>query len=753
MKSVFTIVLSLMITCFFSCEPAGVKSPGTEPAEEVPTESIDTELIYEPGGMWMPQQIADIHGGTLKKMGLEIDPEVFADPLEFPLNAIVHLGGCSGSFVSQDGLVITNYHCAKGYLQYNSSEGNNLLHEGFKAENRDREVFAGPTARIYVTTAVTDVTERVLEGIKDISDDLERYKVIEQRKKELTKEFEAANPYSRCDVVSFYGGGKFYVITRMEIKDVRLVYSPHRGIGEFGGDIDNWMWPRHTGDFSFIRAYVAPDGTPAEYSKENIPFKPKAFLKIAKEGFKPGDLAFVVGYPGSTERLKTAVETEFDVDWNMPYLVQLYQKIINVLHETAGDDETLNIKAASMLAGLENTKKKFTGVLEGVRKKDLVNEKYKNEKQLQDWINSDNDRKNKYGSVIEEIDALLKEYYKSREKDLLTRLTGNISLLKSAVKIVRMAEERPKADLERDPDYQERNWQRLEQEEVQFQQKYSRELGTAILKLLLSESAALPGDKRPEILAHISGSNDISETDIGNYLNDIFGKSDLENMETRTLLLKNATTEELQQSDDGIIQLALKLSPLLEDIKERGKRLSGALVLLEPFYFEALNEYNSGNIAPDANNTIRVSFGTVRGFKPSTEAGEYYPYTKIWEMVEKWAKNQGQHPFDAPASIIDAVQEQRFKGYVPEDIGQLPVNLLTDLDITGGNSGSPTLNNKCEFAGIAFDGNIEGVASDLVFLPELTRAIHVDVRYILWILDQVENMDYLLDEMGVEAKH
>ena len=748
MKSCITVALSLLITCLISCQTPGIKSE-----RENSTKSVNDELVYEPGGMWMPQQIAYTHAETLKRMGLEIDPQVFANPLEFPLNAIVHLGGCSASFISPEGLIITNYHCVKGYLQYNSSEGNNLLHTGFKANNRGEEISAGPTARVYVTTAVTDVTDRVLEGITEIEDDLERYKVIERHRKELTKEFEDANPHSRCDVISFYGGGEFYVITRLEIKDVRLVYAPHRGIGEFGGDIDNWMWPRHAGDFSLLRAYVAPNGTPVEYSEENVPFKPKAFLKIAKEGFKPGDLAFVVGYPGSTERLTTAVETEFDVDWNMPYRIQLYQKLIDVLHETAGDDETLNIKAAGMLFGLENAKKNFIGVLEGVRKKDLVKEKFKNEKKLQDWINSNSDRQAKYGYVINEINALLKQYYESREEDLMTRQIGRVSLLNSAVNIVRMAEERPKPDLERDPDYQERNWQRLEQSEVQIQQSYSRKLSISILKLLLSESATLPEKNRPEILAYMFGKGYISELEFENYLNNLFSKSELENVEIRTQLLKNATTEELQQSDDSIIQLALKLSPLLEDIKERDKRLSGALVLLSPLYFEALNKYNSGNLAPDANNTIRISFGTVRGFKPDPEAKEYYPFTKIWEMVEKWGRYQGKHPFDAPDAIIDAVQKRQYNGYVPEDIGQVPVNVLTDLDITGGNSGSATLNSRGEFAGIAFDGNIEGVASDLVFLPELTRAIHVDVRYILWILDKLENADHLLDEMGIEAKY
>lgn len=744
------LIFPLILTLFISCQTTSNK-----PMSSATKMGMDDELIYEPGGMWMPQQIAGIHAGTLKKMGLEIDPEVFANPLEFPLNAIVHLGGCSASFISPDGLVITNYHCVKGYLQYNSTTEHNYLHTGFMANSREEEISAGPTARVYVTTAITDVTERVLKGTAELDDDLERFELIELRKKELTKEFEDANPNSRCDVVSYYGGGEFYVITRMEIKDVRLVYAPHRGIGEFGGDIDNWMWPRHTGDFSLLRAYVAPDGTPAPYSEDNVPFEPKAFLTIAKEGYKEGDLAFVVGYPGSTERLTTAMETQFDVDWSMPYSIELYQKFIDTLHETAGDNEDLNIKAARLFAGLENVKKNYQGVLEGAEKKNIVEEKFKKEESLQKWIASSPERKAMYGSVIDEINALLDEYYETREQDLMVRLMGSgyfSPLLSSGVKIVRMAEERPKPDLERDPSYQERNWQRLEQGEMQMQQTYSRELSEAMLKLILRESIALPDEKRPAILSAFFDDADISEMDIDAAVKQLFDGSKLEDAERRVKLLKNATTGELQQSDDSIIQLALKLSPMLEEIKEKGERLSGAIVLLRPRYFEALNDYLGGNLAPDANSTIRISYGTVRGFKPTPESEEYFPFTKVWEMAEKWGKNKGEWPFDAPKEIIDAMQDERFEGYVPDDVGQVPVNVLTDLDITGGNSGSATLNSKAEFAGIAFDGNIEGVASDLVFLPDLTRAIHVDVRYILWILDAVEHADHLLKEMGVEPQ-
>jgi hypothetical protein len=744
MRKTFIIATIFCLLCLFSCRP---ESPQTADVEEA--------LIYEPGGMWLPQQVAEIHGDTLKKMGLKIDPEVFSDPLQFPLNAIISLGGCSASFISPDGLIITNYHCVRGYLQYNSTKDNNLLHTGFLAKNRNQEILASPTARVYVTTAVIDVTDRMLEGIDKIDDDLERYSELEAREKAIVKEFEEAHPDSRCQVANFYGGGQYYVIVRLEIRDVRLVYAPHRGIGEFGGDIDNWMWPRHTGDFSLLRAYVGKDGKPADYSVDNVPFKPKAYLRVSKEGYKSGDLAFVIGYPGSTERLTTALETRFEIDQNLPRRIDLFQTYIDAVHETAGDDKDLEIKASRILSGLENSKKNSIGVLEGARKKDIVGEKIQKEKELQKWIRADSERKEQYGTVIQEIDKLFEEHHESWEGNMLVRFMGSrffSPLAGSAVTIVRMAQERPKPDNERDPAYQERNWRQLEQQQVSLQRTYSRELEVTMLVTTIAEALKLPDKERPKILGDLFGGEHLSEEGIRQKVNALFDGSKMENREYRLNLLKNVSLKDLKKSKDTLIQFALKLSPTIERLRESDKRYSGASVLLRPHYYYALRDYYKGNIAPDANGTIRISFGTVRGYKPAPDKEKYFPFTKVSQVVEKWTKNKGEQPFDAPESIIEAIQSGRFGSYVSEEVGEVPVNLLTDLDATGGNSGSATLNSKAEFAGILFDGNIEGVASDLVFLPDLTRSIHVDVRYILWILDAVEHADHILKEIGIEPE-
>ncbi|MBN2329223.1 MAG: S46 family peptidase [Candidatus Omnitrophica bacterium] len=713
----------------------------------------EAKMIYQPGGMWMPHQIAETHADTLKQMGLEIDPKVFADPLEFPLNAIVHLGGCSASFISPEGLVITNYHCVRGYLQFNSTAEQNLLEFGYLAHDPSEEIFAGPTARVYVTTAVDDITDRMLDGIAGIEDDLDRYNELEKREKEITKEYEENNPNTRCEVARFYGGGKFYMTVRLEIKDVRLVYAPHRGIGEFGGDIDNWMWPRHTGDFALLRAYVGPDGKPAEYSPDNVPFQPKAFLKIAEEGLKPGDLTFVVGYPGSTERLSTALEIEDEIEWRLPYLIALFRKHMDLLDEVTKDSPDLEIKGAVLYAGLSNMEKKWNGTLDGARRKDLVNLTKNQEKDLLQWIGSDENRKDQYGHAIPAINALSKESQKTREADSALSYIGHgflNPLVNAAVTIVRMAEERPKPDIDRDPDYQERNWQRLQQSQERLQRNYAREISQAVLELNFREALDLPKDKRPQVLIDIFGEGQISDEEIHAKTTQLFEGTNLENLDERVRLLNEASIENLQKSDDALIQFALKLSPVLEEIKERRKRLSGAMVLVRPVYFQALEEFYRGKLAPDANGTIRISFGTVRGFRPQPDQGEYYPFTHVWEMAEKWAKHRGEWPFDAPQSVIDVINKRTFGPYLFQDINAVPIDFLTDLDITNGNSGSATLNARAEFTGIAFDGNIEGVASDLVFLEDATRAIHTDVRYIKWVLDAVEQADWILREMGVE---
>lgn len=709
------------------------------------------EPVYQPGGMWMPQQIAEVHAETLRKMGLKYDPENFGDMLAFPLNAIVSLGGASASFVSPEGLCVTNHHCVIGYLQYNSKPGRNLVEEGYLAKTREDELPCGPTARVYVTTAITDVTERVLGGVREVADDLARLNELEKHKKEIVKEAEAAAPDTRCEVAAFYGGAKYFLITRLELRDVRLVWVPHEGIGYFGGDIDNWMWPRHCGDFALIRAYVGRDGKPAGYSKTNVPYRSKSFFRLAKEGIKEGDLAMVIGYPGRTNRLRTAYEMGEVIGWVLPRNIELAQKEIDRLHQIADNNPELSIKVSDTIFGLENRKKKQQGILDAVANVGLPEKKQAEEAGLKEWIAASASRTKKYGDVVGKIDAALEEEHREREKTLaFNNIIGSSMLLQSALTIARMAEERPKPDLEREIGFQQRDWQRMEQSEERRQRNYARAVDEGVLELFVGEALKLPAEQQPQIVRDILGSDTASTETIHARVAEIFERTKLADAQTRIRLLRRADTASLKESDDPLIQLALKALPDVKQNENRTKRLAGAMIFLRPLYFEALGEMNEGRIAPDANGTIRVTFGTVRGFSPAPGKPVYFPFTNVWQMAEKWARHKGEAPYNAPQNIIAAINERRFGPYADAKIGGVPVDFLTDLDITGGNSGSPTLNAGGEFTGIAFDGNIEGVGSDLVFQQDVTRAIHADVRNFEWMLDAVYGAGYLLREMGVE---
>ena len=722
--------------------PAIAQSPVIPAA--VPAASGEA-LAYEPGGMWMPAQIPAIHGATLRQMGLEIDPDVFADPLQFPLNAIVSLGGCSAAFVSPQGLILTNHHCVRGSLQYNATAAANYLEEGYLAWARDEELSGGPTARVYVTVDVQDVTSAMTEGLADIADDLARHQERERREKQIVSAAEAATTGTRCNVAAFYGGGMYFLITRLEVQDVRLVYAPHQGIGYFGGDEDNWMWPRQAGDFALLRAYVGPDGAPRPFAEDNVPFQPTAWLRVAEKGLEAGDLAMVVGYPGSTQRLATALETRHRLEWDFPRRIAQMRRHMQALRDAAGDDEDLKIKAAGQIFGMENSTKLLTGMMDGAQSRNLIASLEASENAMNAWIQADPARQARYGSAIADINALVEQRAADRDRDQVLQAIAyrGSSLLSAAITIVRMAEERPKPDAERDPSFQERNWERLRQSQTRMQQTYSRRLDLAGLRVYFEEAAsrtspegAAPAFAFPE--------NFVAQ------LEALFQATALESLEQRMRLLDSASLDDLQKSDDALIHLALLLRPQLKEIEDRDKAHAGAMLLARPPFFQAMGEWRQGRLAPDANGTIRVTYGTVRGYRPTPESDEYFPFTHVWQMAEKWAARRGQPPFNAPAPIIDAVAQGRFGPYLHSEMNEVPVNFLTDLDITGGNSGSATLNARGELVGVVFDGNIEGVASNLVFLDDVTRAIHVDVRYLNWTLDAVEGAHHLLREMGVQ---
>ena len=705
-------------------------------------------------GMWMPQQIPEL-APRLRAMGFEGDPKAFADLTGYPMGAIVSLGGCSASFVSPDGLIVTNHHCVQGALQFNSKPDRNLMVDGFLAKSRAGELSNGPASRVFVTVSVRDVTGEITGGIDPKTADRARYNVVERRVKERVAACEKDG--FRCTVASFFEGKKWFELAQMEIRDVRLVYAPAAGIGNFGGETDNWQWPRHTGDFSFYRAYVSPAGKAVPFAKENVPFRPKQWLKVSPQGANPGDLVFVAGYPGRTFRLNTHAEVKETVEWSLPRLVKRYADQIALLEKVGQDDKEAALRVSTRLRGLHNSLTKNKGVLEGMLKGGLLAEKERNEKDLRAFIDADPVRRASYGDVLPALDALVAERTRTRERDaLLADLTGGRgSVMASAQTLYRLSVERPKKDADREPAFQERNWTRIREEQERLQRSLEPKADRALMAYTLTDVAKLPAGQRIEALDREIGlAPGMPDADaakaINAFLDRFLAGTRLYDLSFRLAAL-GKTTAELVTANDSALKLTAALYPLAESNRERTKARSGATYRLGPRYADALLARSGGLVAPDANSTLRVTFGEVKGVE-ARDGLLYLPQTTLRGITEK-ATGTGE--FNAPKALLEAIQTLRAgkkSPYLDAKLGDVPVNFLSTVDTTGGNSGSATLNARGELVGLLFDGTYETVASDYLFDPVKTRSIHVDTRHMLWVMSEVDGASHLLSEMGIEGQ-
>jgi hypothetical protein len=703
-------------------------------------------------GMWMPQQIPEL-AGRLQAMGFKGDPKAFADLTGQPMGAIVSLGGCTASFVSPDGLIATNHHCVTGGLQFNSTPQRNLLRDGFLARTRDEEVSNGPGSRVFVTTSVTEVTEAITGKIDPKATDRQGFDAIERRIKERIAACEKDG--LRCNVASFFEGLKYFEIAQLEIKDVRLVYAPAEGIGVFGGETDNWRWPRHTGDWSFLRAYVSKDGKSVPFSKDNVPYKPKHWLQVSTQGAKPGELVFVVGYPGRTQRHQTYAEVRETTEWTFPRAIRLAQEQLALIDSLTRDDKALAIKLAGRVQGLNNTLTNQKGMLEGLVKGGALARKQEQERELAAWIAADPVRQKKYGDVLPALQALQAEGEKTRERNaVLSNLASASSYLGAAQTLYRLSRQRPKQDLDRDSGFQERDWGRIRENQDRMQRTLDAAADRAVLRWAMGLAAALPAGQRIEPLDKIVGLRALmakpeAEKAVDAYLDALYAGTRMGDRDFR-LGLMDKSTAEMEAARDFFINLAVALEPLAESIREAGKDRSGAFARLRPRYMEALLAKAGGLVAPDANSTLRVTYGQVKGV--DAKDGLFYkPQTGLKGILEK---QTGEGDFNAPQKQLDTIREllagRKESPYLDPALKDVPVDFLSTVDVTGGNSGSPTLNGKGELVGLLFDGTYESVASNFLFDEVKTRSIHVDSRYMLWNMSEVDGASNLLKEMGIK---
>ncbi len=703
-------------------------------------------------GMWMPQQVPAL-AQKLAALGFAGDAQAFADLAGQPLGAVVSLGGCSASFVSPDGLIVTNHHCAAGTLQYNSTPQQNLLEGGFLAKTREEELWNGPGSKVWVTISFQEVTQAITAELDPKLDDRKRYELVERRIKERTAACEAGG--RRCRVASFFEGLQFYEIAQLEISDVRLVYAPAEGIGDFGGETDNWRWPRHTGDWGFYRAYVGPDGTPAPHAKENVPYRPRRWLKVQPAGAMEGELVFVAGYPGRTQRLQTYAEVEEAASWTFPRSVRTYQEQLDILDALGKQDPALKIKAAGRVQGLNNTLTNRKGKLEGLVRGGLLAEKQAREQRLAAWIAADPGRQKDWGDVLPALAALSAEAAKTRERDaVLAQLFAASPLLNAAHTAERLAVEKAKAlDVERELGFQERDVPRIREAQQRTQRSLDARLDRALLRYWMRQAAALPAESRIQGLDKIAGlTPGMAEADSGaaidQYLDRLLAGTKLADEEARLRLL-DETPAEIAATKDTVVDLALALGPLDEQVRDAEKRRLGAASRVRPRYAQALLAEAGGLLAPDANSTLRVTYGQVKARPNAADGVDWRAFTTLAGIEQK---HTGQGEFRAPSAELEAIRalhEGRTSRYVLPELGDVPVDFLSTVDTTGGNSGSPTLNARGELVGLLFDGTFDTVASDYVYDAARTRSIHVDVRYLLWVMSEVDGAGRLVEEMGV----
>jgi len=698
-------------------------------------------------GMWQPAQLPKI-ADTLKQHGLKLDPAKLTDLTAYPMGAIVSLGGCTASFVSPDALIVTNHHCGYGALQYNSTPQKNLIVDGFLAKTQAEELQGSPDMRVFVTEEIRDVTKDVNAKLNDSMSGAERYKAIELAIKELVKGCESDG--YRCDVYTFHGGYSYQLIKQLEIKDVRLVYAPPESIGKFGGDVDNWMWPRHTGDFSYLRAYVSKDGKSATYAKDNVPYHPKHVLKVNPQGVENGDYVMVVGYPGRTNRYRLADEVKNSIDWVYPTQIKVYEDTLNIINTAGKADPKVAVKYASMVAGLNNYLKNFGGQLEGLRRADAVNVKRTQEAQLETWLKQQGGTENTaLAADIGKLRQQIATDQADRERTLDIGLISRASMFSTAVRLVHLAKERPKADLERDTGYQQRDWVRIEGGLKQMERRFDPKVDQQFMVYGLQRYVTLPQAQRlPALDAWLGDAK--TEAQLTQKVAALYAGSQLGNTDERLKWFK-ADSSAIDASSDSMLKLARAVQPQLQKLEDDMDARAGEMSKLRPRYMQAMIAWKDSQhlpVYPDANSSLRVTFGNVQGVAPR-DGVSYAPFTTVQGILEK---DTGVEPFNSPKAELAAIKAKAFDGYASPKLGTLPVDFLADLDITGGNSGSPAMDANGQLVGLAFDGNWESVSGDWLFNPQLNRSIQVDVRYMLWVMHHLDHADNLLKEMGVPAK-
>ena len=687
-------------------------------------------------GMWLPMFIKDYNYATMQKMGLKLTSEQMYDINNSSLkDAIVQLGNfCTGEIVSKDGLMLTNHHCGYSAIATHSTEEHDYLKNGFWAMNKSEEL---PNEGLTVTFLVRmdDVTKIVLHDITNETPKAERTKKINDAISKLKKEYSKDNKY-RVEVKPFYEGNEYYLFIYETYRDVRLVGAPPSGVGKFGGDTDNWIWPRHTGDFAIFRIYTAPDGSPADYAPENIPLQPKHYLPISLKGIEMDDFAMTWGFPGSTERFMTSYEVNNAINIINPAYVETFDVLLPVIRDAMNASDKVRINYSNHYASLSNTWKNKQGETASLIKLKVADKKAKQEVTLRNWINQDPARVAEYGDFFKKIEGVCTgaDAYELKSFSYANMTLYTVQTLMLPYKLQGV---KPQAD---DKSYDEKKINSILERYKSLVEKTDPATEAKLIAASLALWEKLPVEQRPDIYNFI---NKNYKGDYQQFANAIMAKSIYGSVENMTKFLNKPTLK--QYDSDPLVQYFNAVFKVIMTSQGAYTKYNNDLETPRRIYLAALREMEKDTPSyPDANSTMRMSYGKVIDYYPS-DGVHYLYYTTEQGILEK--EKPGDPEFDIPTSLRDLLLAKDFGRYAHNNA--LPVCFITNNDITGGNSGSPVLNANGEMIGIAFDGNWEALSSDIVFNQELQRCINVDIRYVMFIIDKFAGAGYLLNEMTI----
>lgn len=676
-------------------------------------------------GMWLPFLLGKNYE-QMKKLGLKITPEqIYSVNNSSIKDAIVNFGNfCTGEVVSQDGLILTNHHCGFDAVQSHSSIEHDYITDGFWAMDRTQEL-SNPGLSVTFLIRMEDVTERFANKSDEEIDALT---------KELEKEYGEANEYT-VKVEDFFAGNQKIVFVYQIFNDVRLVGAPPSAVGKFGGDTDNWMWPRQTGDFSLFRVYTNKDGKPSEYSKDNIPLKARQHLKISTAGVKKDDFAMVMGYPGGTDRYMTSFEVAMNYNQSNPAKIKIREKRLALMKEDMDANPTVRIQYASKYARVSNYYKYFIGQNQGLKRLHVIEDKQKEEATFQAWVNQDSSR-SAYSNLLKEYKVLFDVYSNVNLPYVyIQEAAFGTEILEFAYKSNKFYGLLKSDKL--DPASKDKMSADGEEYFKDYNKATDQKVFAALLQMYYTD---IDKSLHPSIFKTIEKKY---KGDFNKYAAMVFAKSIFANKAAFEAFMKNPTASALEK-DPGFACMTSILGDFRRDVGPALGMIFGKLEATNKEYVKAILEmHDNETLYPDANFTMRLTYGTVQDYVPR-DAVYFNYYTTLEGIMEKEDSTNAE--FVVPKKLKELYASKSYGDYANED-GKLPICFITTNDITGGNSGSPVMNDKGELIGVAFDGNWEAMSGDIIYEPSLQRCISVDIRYVLFMIDQYAGATHLIREM------